>query len=227
MLLKRYFENLEPALDKLDDKKNQLVFDTIKGHWPTEISKNHIALFRIGVAMTILIILLEFKSSMLITLLFVIGMLAGYVNEVTPNESKENVFAIILEPIADRALIIPVAFYLLLTSNTLLFAAMMLMEICNAFITLSIENSETLHQTNIFGKSKTLFQIAGCIGLLLFWRIPFFNMLFVIIIWSSLVLFMLSMRQKIFSISTHHAHQTNPSENLQYALKEERTIQAH
>ncbi len=229
MVLKRYFENLEPALEKLDDKKHQLVFDTILSHWSVDISKNKLAIFRIVAAVAIFISLFDFKhSNALAFLLFTLGMSAGYINEVLQSNNKEtSAFAKMIDPLTDRALIIPLAGYLLTTSNTPLLAAMILMEICNAFITISIEDGQTPYQSNTFGRSKTLFQAIGCIGLLLFWRVPFFNILFVTIIWFSLLLFMLSMRQKIFGIATHHAHQTHANQNLQYALKEERTVQAN
>lgn len=113
---------------------------------------------------------------------------------------KVTEFGTMLDPLADRVLIFPIAFYSLYKSQKWLLLFLVLVEIMGALISILQKSKEMPVGANIFGKTKMVLLSLVFIAILIVWpNSP--SIFFVDIIWISLLFSFLSVFIKILELN--------------------------
>lgn len=199
--MRKSLELLKSSLERIDYYRDQVLFVFIRKFWPSSIAPNHITWVRVflGAALFVLLFFYGIRDKALILSLFIVGafsdMLDGSVARCLKKETKFGAF---LDPLADRLLLAPIAFYSLYQENKIVLLALIIAEIANAFASVYLESKNVFVQSNIFGKTKMLLQSFVFAAILIVWpqSIPLF---FTQILWLSVIFTVLSVFQKITS----------------------------
>jgi CDP-diacylglycerol--glycerol-3-phosphate 3-phosphatidyltransferase len=190
-------------LEKLDHYRDELLFCFIKPYWPRKISPNHLTYSRIAVSVVIFIVLFFFgiEDKFLIISLFCFGALTDlFDGSVARGLNKVTEFGTMLDPLADRILIFPIAIYSLYGSQKWLLLFLLLAEAIGALIYVFHKSKEAHVAPNIFGKTKMVLLSLVFIAVLVVWPNtppPFF----VDIIWISLIFSILSIFARILELN--------------------------
>ncbi len=188
-------------LEKLDKFRDDALFVFIKPYWPREITPNRLTFLRIFIGLFLFISLFYFSnaSQILVVSLFVVGALTDLLDgSVARALNEETALGIIIDPIADKILIIPIAVYSLFNSHRWLFLTILLLEIAGGLLSIRNQSNNTVVKSNIFGKVKMVLQSIALAGILIFWsNNP--NMIFIDILWLSVLFLAASVVFKIVS----------------------------
>ena len=187
-------DNFKNFLEKLDHYRDELLFLFIKPYWPRKISPNQITYVRIGVGLILFAALFFFgiENKPLILSLFCLGAITDLVDgSVARGLNKVTEFGTMLDPIADRVLIFPIAFYSLYKFQKWLLFFLILVEMIGGLIAILQKSKEMPIGANIFGKTKMVLLSLVFIAVLIVWpnSPPTF---FIDVIWASLVFSFLS-----------------------------------
>ncbi len=200
--MKSFLYNLKLFLEKMDNLRDKALFILIKPYWPRKILPNHLTIIRIIIGILLFILLFYYKNTngILIILLFCIGALTDLLDGSVARAFKEETkVGAMLDPIADRILIIPIAIYSLFNLHRWLFLFLILLEIINVLISTYAYGKNIFIQSNIFGKIKMVLQSIVFAAILLFWpETPY--ILFIYILWLSIVFIIISIFFKILEI---------------------------
>lgn len=198
-----YIGGVKKFLEKLDGFRDRALFVVIKPFWPRDITPNHLTYLRIGISAALFAFLFYYHTTnaALVIALFFVGaatdMLDGSVarglNEVTELGSM-------LDPLADRMLIIPIAVYSLMSSHPWLFSAIILLEILNAVASTYARRRGFPLTSNIFGKVKMVLQSVVFAAILVFWPQPP-NLFFTDLLWLSVLFIIASIYVKMADVS--------------------------
>jgi phosphatidylglycerophosphate synthase len=136
----------------------------------------------------------------LIISLFCVGALTDLLDgSVARGLKKETKIGALLDPAADRILIIPIAIYSLFTDHKWLLLWLLLLEIINALSSIYAHGKNIFIESNIFGKVKMVLQSIVFVAILVFWpKTP--NMFFIYILWFTVILIIVSIYFKILEI---------------------------
>jgi CDP-diacylglycerol--glycerol-3-phosphate 3-phosphatidyltransferase len=188
-------------LEKIDRLRDKIFFIALKKLWPKKILPDHISWVRVFIGFIILSFLFfGIENKTLIISLFVIGAFSDLLDgSVARCFKKETEFGAILDPLADRVLLAPIAFYSLFQSYTLLLFILIIVEIANAFASIYSQSKNILLKSNIFGKTKMVLQSVVFAVILIVWPNPL-SMFFIYILWISAIFTILSMLLKIYDI---------------------------
>lgn len=188
----------EAYLETLNRQKDELLFGFIKKYWPRQITPNHLTIVRIGIGLALfyLLFFVREENSIIILPLFFAGILTDLLDGAIARCLKmETRFGIIVDPVADRIIIIPVAIYSLL-ANPLLLSIIVTTEIINAFISLLAMGKKIFFGSSIFGKVKMFLQSIVFLAILVFWpSSP--NVVFIYLLWLSVGFMVISLSHKI------------------------------
>ncbi|MCX6724411.1 MAG: CDP-alcohol phosphatidyltransferase family protein [Candidatus Staskawiczbacteria bacterium] len=193
---------LKNFLEKIDHYRDELLFVFIKPYWPRKIVPNHITYLRvvIGVALFILLFFFGIENKTLIVSLFCIGVLTDlFDGSVARCLDKVTAFGAMLDPLADRILILPIAIYSLYESQKWLLLILLLTEALNALALIFYKSRESEIKANIFGKTKMVLLSLVFFGILEAWPdMP--SMFFIDVIWFSLIFSFLSIFLKVLEL---------------------------
>lgn len=199
-----FLEEITSFLEKMDRIRDKILFAFIEPYWPRKILPNHLTFVRIaiGVCLFILLFLLKNDHIAIVLLLFLIGALTDLLDgSVARSLKKETTFGALLDPMADRILIIPIAVYSLMNAHPMLLFLLILLEVINALVSIVAQSKNIFIAPNIFGKIKMFLQSIVFLAILAFWpAIPSF---FAYLLWLSLVLIAISIYLKIKVILTN------------------------
>lgn len=200
--MKKIFDGLKSFLEKIDRFRDEALFVFIKPYWPHKIIPNHITIVRIiiGIFLFISLFYYDNNNGWLIIPLFFVGIITDLLDgSVARALHKETKLGAMLDSAADRILIIPIAVYSLFSSNKLLFFVIIVIEVINMIISLVASAKNIFTQSNIFGKIKMVLQSVVFLGILIFWpQTP--NILFIYILWASVIFLIASIYLKIKEI---------------------------
>lgn len=198
-LVKKFIQDLQFFLEKIDIHRDKLLFLFIKPYWPRKITPNHLTFLRIFIGLLLFVVLFYHKnnSAFLIIPLFFIGVVTDLLDgSVARGLNKETKVGAIMDPAADRILIVPIAGYSLFSSHRWLFLILILLEAANALISAYMQGKGMFMPPNIFGKIKMFLQSVVFLAILTFWpKTP--NLLFIYILWVSVAFMGLSLYIKI------------------------------
>lgn len=195
--------DLQKYLEKLDHYRDELLFLFIKPLWPRKITPNHITFVRIIIG-ALLFFMLFFSGIVdkpLVILLFCIGALTDlFDGSVARGLDEVTEFGTMLDPVADRILILPIAIYSLYENQKWLLLFLLLAEVIGALFSLFHKSKESHVEPNIFGKTKTVLLSLVLIAILIYWpEAP--SEFFIDILWFSLILSVLSIFTKMIELN--------------------------
>lgn len=200
--MKSFLYELKSFFDAIDTWRDKVLFVFIKPFWPRSISPNSLSIIRILISVTLFILLFYYNNTnrALIISLFCIGALSDMLDgSVARGLNKVTKFGIIIDPIADRMLIIPIAVYSLMDSHYWLLAILVALEIINMLVSGYGYKKHIFAGANIFGKVKMALQSVVFLGILIFWpKEP--HEFFIYLLWISVYFIVISIFFKILDL---------------------------
>ena len=221
--MKNLLDDLKIFLEKIDHYRDEFLFIFIKPCWPRKISPNQVTYLRVAVGMALFILLFFFgiENKLLILSLFSLGAITDlFDGSVARGLNKVTEFGAMLDPVADRILILPIAFYSLLGSHKWLLLFLVLIEVIGAIISIFHKSKESDVKANIFGKVKMVLLSLVFIAILIAWpeapSIFFINVIWISLIFSFLSIFtrILELKNKGFIINKIINKELNKHEDL-------------
>ena len=203
MSLKYFIDGLQYFLEKLDHYRNELLYLFIKPYWPRKITPNQITWIRVvlGVLIFVLLFWLKIENKTLIVSLFCVGIFTDLIDgPIARGTNRVTEFGAMLDSMADRIIIIPIAVYSLFGIHKWLLLALLLAEIINAITSIFYKSKKIYLESNIYGKTKMVLLSVVFIAILVFWPKPP-AIFFVDILWISLIFSFLSIFTKILELN--------------------------
>ena len=120
---------------RIDTWRDKVLSGFIIHFWPRSITPNHLTFLRIGIAAVIIALLFYYRYDnflVVMLLLFIGAMLDILDGSIARTLGKETKLGIVLDPLADRILLIPVAIYSLLPHHIPLLLTIISLELCSA-----------------------------------------------------------------------------------------------
>ncbi len=202
--MKTIIKGLESFLTRLDSYRDQLLFLFIKPFWPRRITPNMLTWVRIviSVGLFVLLFFTDTHEKSLILWLFIIGVLTDLLDgSIARGLNEVTEFGAMLDPVADRLLLVPIAIYGLLAHQKWLLLALAISELINAISAMHYKSKEIYKESNIFGKTKMVIQCLVFIDMLVvFPHAP--GVFFIVLLWLSVIFTFFSVLYRTF-----HLHQ--------------------
>lgn len=190
---------IEKFLKKLDYWRDQILFSFIKPFWPRFITPNQITWVRVFISIALFILLFFFRieDKTLIITLFCIGVATDMLDgSVARGLDMITPFGAMLDPTADRLLILPIAVYSLYLHDKWLLLALLMFEVLNTLVSIFYKSKEVYMESNIYGKTKMVIQSIGFIAILIvFPNEP--HWIFIDLLWLSIVFTILNVFVRI------------------------------
>jgi len=203
IFMSKFLNSFGAFLEKLDHYRDEILFIFIKPFWPKKITPNHLTYTRITIGLILFVLLFFFgiEDKLLIVSLFCIGVLTDlFDGSVARGLNKATEFGAMIDPIADRILILTIAIYSLIEHHKWLLLCLLLIELLGALISVFHKSKESNVKANIFGKVKMVLLSLVFIAILIAWpNEPV--MFFIDIIWISLVFSFLSILVRILELN--------------------------
>lgn len=210
--MKNLIFRTESFLEKVDRLRDQALSVAIKPLWPRFFLPNHLTYSRIAIGIVLFILLFYYKNNdkLLVLSLFCLGALTDLLDgSVARALNKETKLGAMIDPVADRILIIPIAIYSLFGSHRWLFLSIIFLEIINALISIYAHSKNIFVFSNIFGKIKMLLQSVVFAAILVFWPdAP--NIYFTSILWISITFMVISIYVKYLEVKNHDFKEDSP-----------------
>ena len=189
--MNKFIENLKLFLEKIDHYRDEVLFVFIKPYWPRKITPNIITTVRIviGVLLFSLLFFFKIENKVLIISLFFFGVLTDLLDgSVARGKNMVTELGSMLDPVADRIIIITIAVYSLFGPHRWLLLALLLIEIVNLFVSIyyNYKTKKVYLQSNIFGKTKMVIQSLVFVVILVVWPNPP-HQFFINILWLSTI----------------------------------------
>ena len=204
-MLKEYIKTLEKGLEDLNARKDRFLYGYLEIYWPRRITPNQLSWFRVCIGILLFVLLFNFKNEngLVIFPLFLIGVLTDLLDgAVARHFNQITRLGEMLDPLADRILLIPIFIYTIIDFKTLL-SCIILFEIINALISLFTQGKNIFFGSNIFGKTKMFLQSVVLVAILLFWpQIP--NFFFISLLWVSVACAAISVILKGFEVRSYY-----------------------
>ena len=221
--MKKLINDLQLFLEKIDSYRDKALFIFIKPYWPRKIAPNYVTSIRIaiGVLLFVLLFFFSIEDKALIMWLFIAGVLTDFLDgPVARGTNKVTELGAMLDSTADRILILPIAFYSLLTFHKWLLLILLLVEIINALASIYYKSKEIYLESNIFGKTKmTMLSIVFIVILIVWPHLP--PQIFIYLLWLTIPFSFLSIFSKVLELNARGhiknkiiAKQINKYENL-------------
>ena len=200
--MNRFIEDLKLFLEKLDHYRDEFLFVFIKPYWPSKITPNAITIVRIviGVLLFTLLFFFKIEDKILIISLFFFGVLTDLLDgSVARGKNMVTELGAMLDPVADRIIIITIAVYSLFESHKWLLLVLLLIEVANTSVSIYYKTKKVYLESNIFGKTKMVMQSLVFVAILVVWpNSP--HQFFVALLWLSIVFSILSIFSKMLEI---------------------------
>ena len=189
--MNKFIENLKLFLEKIVHYRDEVLFVFIKPYWPRKITPNIITTVRIviGVLLFSLLFFFKIENKVLIISLFFFGVLTDLLDgSVARGKNMVTELGSMLDPVADRIIIITIAVYSLFGPHRWLLLALLLIEIVNLFVSIyyNYKTKKVYLQSNIFGKTKMVIQSLVFVVILVVWPNPP-HQFFINILWLSTI----------------------------------------
>lgn len=200
--MKNFLGDLKYFLEKLDHYRDEILFVFIKPYWPRKITPNIITTVRIiiGVLLFALLFFFKIEDKILIISLFFFGALTDLLDgSVARGKNMVTELGAMLDPVADRIMIIPIAVYSLFGPHRWLLLVLLLIEVVNALVSIYYTTKKVCLESNIFGKTKMVMQSLVFVAILVVWPNPP-SLFFITLLWLSVAFTLLSIFSKIMEI---------------------------
>ncbi len=199
--MRKFLEDLKFFLEKIDKLRDRLLFIFIKRFWSKKITPNHLSWTRVFIGVVILVLLFfGIENKLLIISLFLLGIFSDLLDgSVARFFKKETEFGAALDPLADRMLILPIAFYSLIFKYKLLLLVLIISEGANLLISAYLQSKGGSAKSNIFGKTKMVLQSVVFAVILIMWPNSL-SEIFIYILWGSVIFTIISILFKVSDI---------------------------
>src|SRR3989344_3009062 len=157
------------VIEKIITIKDEVLFVFIRNFWPRFISPNQLSIARIFLSFYLLfLIIYQPADTILMMMVFTVGALTDlFDGAVARCFNRVTAFGKIIDPIADRCLIIPIAIFVLQKTSGILLLAIVVTEIINSLLSLLLVFSKApIIGSSVFGKVKMFLQSLALFGLL-------------------------------------------------------------
>ncbi len=194
--------DLEYSLKKIDYYRDRLLFLFIKPYWPRKILPNHLTYLRVAIGLSLFVLLFFFgiENKLLIISLFCVGAITDlFDGSVARGLKKETDFGMMLDPTADKILIIPIAVYSLYQSQKWLLLLLILAEVISGLVFIFQKSRGADTRPNIFGKTKMVLLCIVFAFILIAWP-NFPSVFFIDILWASLIFSVLNVFSKVLEL---------------------------
>jgi len=211
-----FFKKIKLFLEEIDSLRDKILFIGIKPYWPRKILPNHLTIIRIIIGIFLFVFLFYYKndSGLLVISLFCLGIITDLLDgSVARALKKETKLGAILDSVADRILIIPIAVYSLFNLHRWLFLSIILLEVINGLISIFTKGKNVFIKSNIFGKIKMVLQSIVFMAILIFWPKPL-NIFLIYILWVSVVFIIVSIYFKILELKKLLNYAKTQNKNL-------------
>ncbi|OGZ70002.1 MAG: hypothetical protein A2904_02425 [Candidatus Staskawiczbacteria bacterium RIFCSPLOWO2_01_FULL_33_9] len=201
--MNKFIEELKLFLEKLDHYRDEVLFVFIKPYWPSKITPNAITTLRIviGVLLFSLLFFFKIEDKVLIISLFFFGVLTDlFDGSVARGKNMVTELGAMLDPVADRIIIMTIAVYSLFEPHRWLLLVLLLTEIVNTFVSIYYKTKKVYLESNIFGKTKMVLQSLVFVAILIVWPNPP-HQFFIDILWISVAFMLLSILSKVLEIN--------------------------
>jgi CDP-diacylglycerol--glycerol-3-phosphate 3-phosphatidyltransferase len=140
-------------------------------------------------------------DKVLIISLFIFGIITDLLDgSVARGLNKVTEFGAMLDPLADRILIFPIAVYSLYKLHWGLLIVWLLTEIVNASFSTFYKSKEAYIESNIYGKTKMALWCVVFLAILIVWpKTP--SIIFIDIVWISIIISFLSIFTKFLEMN--------------------------
>ena len=178
-------KEIKDFLEGINRWRDRMLSPFIKKYWPRQIVPNHLTVSRIILSIVCAVLLFSGLGKKIIVIpLCGLAMLTDlFDGSIARVLNKTTKIGVVLDPIADRALIIPLAVYILHKNYLWLLIVLLCLEAINALATLYYKTSGVFVSTNIFGKTKMVLQSIAFI--LILFTLPVVPIFVIIILWVS------------------------------------------
>jgi CDP-diacylglycerol--glycerol-3-phosphate 3-phosphatidyltransferase len=193
------FREFQKFLEWLDSWRNKILYFFIKPLWPRQITPNQITWFRIVLGLYLALLLFWFgnEDKQVMLAVFFVGILSDFIDgPIARCLHKTTDFGAMLDPIADRILIMPIAVYSLFKFHKWLLLCLILIEIAEGIASVLVKSKSITIKSNIFGKTKMVIQSLVFVAILFAWPNPPFQIL-LDVLWLSIPLCLLSILHKV------------------------------
>jgi len=161
---------LKKFLEDIDKQRDKFLFPFIKKYWPRKIIPNYLSFLRVIIGGILGVLLFSgSKNTPFLFSLYCFGLsLDLFDGSVARALNKKTKIGAMLDPIADKVLIIPVAFYVLITHLPWILLFILIPEVISAFDAVYYKaRSGVVIEANIFGKTRMVLY-ALAFGIILF-----------------------------------------------------------
>lgn len=201
-MLKEILNWLKKILEKLDHMRDRVLFVFIQNFWPKWLKPNYLTYVRliIGVVLFVLLFYYDVNDKAIIIGLFVVGVLTDlFDGSVARCLKMETKFGALIDPIADRIIILPIAIYALIKTHHWLLFTLLALEIINGLVSAYALSKNFSDSPNIFAKTKMVIQSFAFGWILLTW--PCSLGIFIInVLWISAIFYILAIFLKTKNI---------------------------
>ncbi|MBI3631379.1 MAG: CDP-alcohol phosphatidyltransferase family protein [Candidatus Staskawiczbacteria bacterium] len=200
--MNKFVKDIKFFLEKIDRYRDEVLFVFIKPYWPRKITPNAITAVRIiiGVLLFILLFFFKIENKTLITSLFCLGVMTDLLDgSVARGKNMITELGAMLDPVADRIIIITIAVYSLFQPHRWLLLSLLLIEIINLLVSIYYKTKKVYLESNVFGKTRMVLQSLVFVAILVVWPNPP-SQLFVNVLWLSAVFAVLSIFLKILEV---------------------------
>jgi len=198
----KIISDLENFLEWLDSFRDRILFIAIKPYWPRRIGPNWVSFLRvaIGIALFVMLFFFGVENKVLVMILFCVGVITDFIDgPIARGTDKVTEFGAILDPVADRILLVPIAVYALFFQYKWLLLVLFFTEVFGAAASLHFKSKEIYLESSIFGKIKMAFVSIAFIAILITWPAPP-PQLFIYALWSAVPLTLLGALAKILEL---------------------------
>lgn len=168
---KKVFKKLQFLLEKVDYWRDRLLFPLLKKYWPPVITPNQLTIIRVFIGITLAFLLFSgFTKKSVIVPLFCFGLILDLLDgSIARALNKKTQIGAIIDPIADKILILPIAIYALIRNHLWLLLFLLLGDLLGGLISLFRKTQEPFIEANIFGKTKMVLQSFAFAVILVKW----------------------------------------------------------
>lgn len=199
VVMRQQIDRFGTFLEAANLEKDRILGVYVTKYWPRRLLPNHLTAARlaIGVILAIELFFFDNDNTFFIIAFFAIGALTDLLDGVVARTlHEETKIGELMDSVADRILIIPIAVYSLFGLHYWLALWIVIFEAINMLVSTRPDPQNPLIKANIFGKVKMVLQSLVFLGILIYWpNTP--HIAFIILLWISVAFLIVSIFVKV------------------------------
>lgn len=197
--IKRRFFALAAFFEEINTHKDRAVSAWLESFWPKSILPIYLTAARIaiGLILPFELLLSDNDHTVFVIFLFSLGIATDFLAEpLTRTLRQETSMGEVLDSVADRMLMVPVAVYALFGMHYWLALWIVIFEAINVLVSIRHDPLHPIVKSNIFARINLFLQAVALLGILVYWpNTP--HVAFIILLWFSVIALVISIFIKI------------------------------